>query len=256
MVHLHWEMSVLSRAVAYNNLSGAALHVGLSQPQLSRIVARLEKELGVVLLDRGARRKSSWTPSAFKLAELYSGSSKKLEIEIQRLVGNSEPAHLKIGTLEGLIPVATEYCNQIMLTHPVKVLELNSFDLNRLEELFMSGELDVIFSSREPGKKKFKLAKLLGYQSLEVVSKTKGVNILSSFEYGTQMNHLHPTEKEKILVSNSLEARRYWVEHFGGTATLPSPVRKTRGPKKDHEVMMICSDLISPLLTKKLLEMK
>ena len=35
MVSLHWEMSVLSRAVAYPNLSGAASHVGLSQRQLA-----------------------------------------------------------------------------------------------------------------------------------------------------------------------------------------------------------------------------
>ena len=100
MIHLHWELSVLSRAVAYSNLSGAAMHVGLSQPQLSRIVAKLEKEFGVMLLDRAARRKSGWTPSAFRLAEVYGTSVRKLEVDIQQAVQDSEPNHLTVGTLE------------------------------------------------------------------------------------------------------------------------------------------------------------
>ena len=48
MDHLNWELSVLNRSVAYNNLSGASQHVGLSQPQLSRIVAKLEDRWNLV----------------------------------------------------------------------------------------------------------------------------------------------------------------------------------------------------------------
>jgi DNA-binding transcriptional LysR family regulator len=68
---LAWELSVISRAVAYKNLSSAAAHVGLSQPQLSRIVQKVEKNLQVQLLDRSSRRSSSWQPIALQLAEIY-----------------------------------------------------------------------------------------------------------------------------------------------------------------------------------------
>ncbi|MHA0112066.1 LysR family transcriptional regulator, partial [Klebsiella pneumoniae] len=67
-----WDLSVLTRATQYANLSIAADHVGISQPQLSRIVAKLEDQLGLILLDRESRRKSAWTPAAHRLADIYS----------------------------------------------------------------------------------------------------------------------------------------------------------------------------------------
>jgi LysR family transcriptional regulator, transcriptional activator for aaeXAB operon len=73
---LHWPLSVLARAVHYKNLTSASSHVGLSQPQLSRLVSQLEKELNVTLLDRSARRKSGWTPAAHRVAQIYAISSK------------------------------------------------------------------------------------------------------------------------------------------------------------------------------------
>ena len=56
--NLAYELSVLVKAVQHKNLSAAAVHVGLSQPQLSRLVAKIEHELNIILLDRTARRKS------------------------------------------------------------------------------------------------------------------------------------------------------------------------------------------------------
>ena len=59
MEYLSWDLAILSRATHYPNLSIASTHVGLSQPQLSRIVAKLEEQYGVQLLDREARRDQS-----------------------------------------------------------------------------------------------------------------------------------------------------------------------------------------------------
>ena len=100
--NLHWELTVLSKAIAYKNLSGAASPIGLSQPQLSRIVAKIEAELEIVLLDRSARRKSGWTPIAFKLAETYTKFSRSLDSAIHGVTAEREPKYLKAGTLEGL----------------------------------------------------------------------------------------------------------------------------------------------------------
>src|SRR6476620_7479680 len=103
MDNLHWQLSVLSKAIHYKNLSGAAAHVGLSQPQLSRIVSRLEGELGVVLLDRAARRKSGWTPIAYKIADTYFRTSRKLTQSLLQLKSDDQVNQLSIGTLEGLM---------------------------------------------------------------------------------------------------------------------------------------------------------
>ena len=50
------DLSLVSRAARFPNLSAAATRIGISQPQLSRVVSRLEKSTGITLLDRSSRR--------------------------------------------------------------------------------------------------------------------------------------------------------------------------------------------------------
>ena len=249
ITQLHWELSVLSRAVAYNNLSGAALHVGLSQPQLSRIVSRIEGELKVNLLDRSARRKSGWTPAAFRLAELYSSNSRRLEGEIQKLIEAAEPKQFKLATLEGIVPLASRFCHRLLREVKALVVELDVHDLNRLEELFMSGDLDMIFTSREPGKKKFKYSLEVGYQSIENMGGKGGIPVLSSFEFGTQAGEKPP--KSGILVSNSLEVRRHWIKSHGGHGSFPSEIRAQKSVQGSNAVYLIGADHFSlPMWTR------
>lgn len=250
MLSLHWELSVLSRSVAYPNLSGAAAHVGLSQPQLSRIVSKLEAEFQVQLLDRAARRKSGWTPEAFKLAEVYANSQRKLENEIHKVVKEAEPTHLRIGTLEGLSGIAGQVCRFLLRSTSVNVANLDIHDLNVLEELYLSSELDLIFSSREPGRRKHKHVRELGYQTLDSVDGggvKSPTRVYSTFEYRTQLGAHHPPG-EKVFVSNSLELRRTWIRQFGGHGIIPSELRKNRPANGGEEVLMIGSDTISPQL--------
>src|ERR1035437_5882703 len=106
MTSLSYALSLLSRAVAFRNLSSASLHVGLSQPQLSRLIAKLEAELGMELLDRKVKRKSNWTPQAIQLAELFTQNQRRLENSIRGLQTNQRARQIHIGTLEGLAEVA------------------------------------------------------------------------------------------------------------------------------------------------------
>src|SRR5687767_8588247 len=99
MVDLSYSLSVLARAVAFRNLSAAASHVGLSQPQLSRVVARLERELGLELLNRQVRRRSYWTPQALQLAETFDRSHRRLEASIRALQSRQMPKQIHFGTL-------------------------------------------------------------------------------------------------------------------------------------------------------------
>ncbi|HAR41751.1 MAG TPA: LysR family transcriptional regulator, partial [Bdellovibrionales bacterium] len=169
-----WELSVLSRAIVFPNLSAAANHVGLSQPQLSRIVARLEGEIGVTLLDRTVRRKSGWTPIAARLAETFLKSARNLESEVQMLVGNAQPRALSIGTLEGLTSIAITFAEQIFKAGGIKLLDLNVYDLNQLEEFFLKGDLNLIFTVREPGRRKFRHIRHLGQQVVEAQQNPSG----------------------------------------------------------------------------------
>lgn len=246
MQQLYYELSVLSKAVNFKNLSAAALHVGLSQPQLSRIIGKIEDEMQIVLLDRSAKRKSGWTAIAFQLSEIFEKSIRRLELELQGISNKQMIAELHIGTLEGLSDFALRTVKICFQEIGIKKITLDIFDLNELEANFLSGNLDLIFTSKHPGRQKFKYLYELGFQKLEAINSDKSFAVLSTFEYG----RAHKKELESfphLLVSNSLAIRKSWFEKNGGTGHLPTEAK--RGRQKDAEpVLMIGSELLSPVL--------
>ena len=262
MDNLHWQLSVLSKAIHYKNLSGAASHVGLSQPQLSRIISRLEGELGVVLLDRTARRKSGWTPVAFKVAETYFQSSRKLTQSLQSLTTDDQITNLSVGILEGLIPLGSKFCRLLFESPKIQSVELNVYDLSELEERFEKNEIDLIFTCREPGKQKHKYLHNFGFQVIEREGTGEGQKVFSQFEYA---NHVHSragkrqTAKEtaetgkasQSLISNSLAVRKLWIDEFEGQGFVPSEVRRKKVDDADVPVYLIASDLMNPSLWQK-----
>lgn len=244
MQQLYYELSVLAKAVHFKNLSAAALHVGLSQPQLSRIIAKIEDELQIVLLDRSAKRKSGWTNVAFQLSEIFEKSIRRLELELQGISNNQMVGELHIGTLEGLADFALTTTRLCFEEIGVKKITLDIYDLNELEANFLSGNLDLILTSKQPGRQKFKYIKELGYQKLEYINTNKDFAVLSTFEYGRaikkDLEHF-----SHVLVSNSLSIRRDWFDKNGGTGHMPTPAKKDR--QKDSEpVLIIGSELLNP----------
>ncbi|KYG67073.1 hypothetical protein AZI86_08655 [Bdellovibrio bacteriovorus] len=246
MQQIYYEMSVLAKAIHFKNLSAAALHVGLSQPQLSRIIARIEDDLKIVLLDRSAKRKSGWTPVAFQLSEIFEKSIRRLETELQGISNNQVVGELHIGTLEGLSDFALNTTRLCFEEVGVKKITLDIFDLNELEANFMSGNLDLIFTSKSPGRQKFKYLAELGFQKLEEINSSKDFAVLSTFEYG-RANKKELESFPHLFVSNSLSIRRGWLEKNGGTGHLPTEAK--RGRAKDAEpVLLIGSELLNPVL--------
>jgi len=256
MEYLNWELSVLSRSVAYANLSAAASHVGVSQPQLSRIVARLESEFGVSLLDREAKRKSSWTPAAHRLSEVYSNSLNIFRSGVVDLVEGTRVSHVTIGTLEGLSPIGLTLSHYLFKTAAVRVLELDVLDLNDLEEGFNRRQLDLILTFREPVRRKLKFIRKLGYQTLDESGSRNGVAVMSTFEFGSRAHATKSRsskEDSPILVSNSLEVRRRWIEDLGGSGILPTEVRSERSGKlSEVPVLMIAAEDTPPVFWEKL----
>lgn len=253
MDHIHWELSVLSRAVAYKNLSGASSQVGLSQPQLSRIIAKLEKALNVSLLDRATKRNAAWTPTAFKLVEVYSKAIRSLDQELGKLTDSLLTKDIKIGALEGLIPTVVPIAKKLM-DMGLHTVDVGIYDLNQLEEFFFRGEFDLIFVPREPGRKKYKFSKILGYQILENVQKTTAPLVMSSFEYATQRSVIKAAGDKQILISNSLAVRRKWFDEFGGMGVMPSAVLKQKPVRSEvvESVYMLGKDSFSVAIWERL----
>lgn len=247
MIQLYHELAVLSKAVQFKNLSAAALHVGLSQPQLSRIIAKLEDELKIVLLDRSAKRKSGWTPLAFRLAKLYESSAKNLEAEIVGISNNEMVAELHVGTLEGLSSFAIKICQVCFKNVGVKIITLDSLDLNELEANFLSGNLDLVLTSKSPGRQKFSHLLEIGYQHMELISTDESIGVFSTFEYGRR--HKKDLQSfEHIFVSNNLAIKTEWLNEVGGLGTVPSPAVKGKSKNDEEPVLLIGSETLSPIL--------
>jgi LysR family transcriptional regulator, transcriptional activator for aaeXAB operon len=250
MQQLYYELSVLTKAIHFKNLSAAAIHVGLSQPQLSRIIARIEDEFKVILLDRSAKRKSSWTPIAFEMAGIFDRSIRRLGTELQGLSQNNAVAEIHIGTLEGMAGFAIDTCKICFEDMGLKKISLDIYDLNELDSNFLAGNLDMIFTSKIPGRQKFRYLLEIGSQVLEKINSNKKFGVFSTFEYGrSQKKELEGFEH--LFISNSLAVRKAWLDNVGGVGYIPSETRK--GRLKEHEpVFLIGSELLSPILWEKL----
>ena len=255
MEYLNWDLDVLGRAVTFSNLSGASANIGISQPQLSRIVAKLEECFGVSLLSREIKRKSTWTIEAHKLAEIYRKTFLDFRISAQALVEGSEQATIRIGVLEGLTDIALGVCKDLFSATKSHLIKLDVYDLPDLEAKYLGGHLDFIFSLRDPGRKKPKFRKILGYQTIDVHGSAKGIRVLSmaeqaegdSFKGEGLKNELSPSPK--IFASNSLAVRERWIKDFHGYGNLPSKLRATKSKTSDEvPALMIAGDHVSKFL--------
>lgn len=250
---LHNEMEVLAKAIHFANLSAAAQNIGLSQPQLSRTIKKLEETLDLTLLDRTAKRKSGWLPMAFQLAEVFQQTQRKLSLDIENLQMGHTLTHLRVGTLEGLSELATHFCNRLFDNLKISVVELDVFDIMGLESLFESEKFDVIFTFREIGRKKYRYSVLLGYQDL--TRKGSGnIEVVSPFEYEKTFSKPRHRAKKQFLISNSLTVRKQWIENQNGIGIIPSPVKppKANYAKTEVPVMVIGSELLTPTQWEKI----
>lgn len=239
---LHWPLSVLSRAVHFKNLTSASTHVGLSQPQLSRLVQQLEKEFSVTLLDRSARRKSGWTQTALKLAQVYSQNSRKLKDAVFETIEADTPKELRFGTLEGLSPIALHLTHTVLEQSKSALVELDVYDQTDLEEKFLNGDLDVILSSRSPGKQKLKHSLQIGHQIFDNFDKGNKYEVMSPFELGLKKRRLE--KDKKAFISNSLFLRRQWFLRYGGLGDLPGKVQ-TQKTKETLPVLLVGAELLN-----------
>lgn len=251
MLTLSWELSILSRAVQYENLSGASAHVGLSQPQLSRIIAKLEKTYGVVLLDRKSKRHTSWSANARRISDLYLKTSRVFEDEIRAIETEAKPREIRIAFLEGLMPLAVRLIEHLYRFEGIQFIEANVYDIGLLEERFARGVVDLVLTFREPGRKKYQYVKTLGYQTIDAVKGSGSLQIMSPFEYG-QFLTKGSKQTQPVFVSNSLSLRQQMTEGMRASALMPSSVRKNRQSSKDITVIAIANDAFHEAVWKHL----
>lgn len=249
--NLTYELSVLAKSVQHKNLSAAAAHVGLSQPQLSRVISKIEHELQIVLLDRSARRKSGWTQIAHDLSATFSKGIGRLESEISALAQDVEISELHVGTLEGISTIAAGFCKDAFEKLKIKKIFLDVLDFKDLDPQFLNGSLDLIFTVRPPTKQKFTHMFEIGFQQMEKVSTDKSTIVISPYDLAS-FDKKSTDGAEHYFISNSLAIRRRWLQEFGGTGTLPVDAKTGRG-KGQYTIYLIGSELVSPKIWEKII---
>lgn len=247
MEHYAWELSILKKAVQFPNLSLASEKIGVSQPQLSRMIAKLEHELKLVLLERQSKRHSAWTKEAFALAEIYFDVASRFEEKIASMHAEVKVNKLKIGTLEGLIPYAMELVHFLIDKKDLKMVEFNVYDKDKLEEKFLKSELDLIFTTWDTRKRKHKYEIMLGYQNLQQLKKNEKYLVKSTFEHSLTTSKKRGKDDIPTVVSNSLEIRKSWLNKFGGIGTLPSTLTKKPATRDENllEISLIGHETFS-----------
>lgn len=244
MQDVHYRLSILTKAIQHKNLSAAADHIGLSQPQLSRVISKLEEDFQVVLLDRGVRRKSSWTPTALKLSEVYLENEMNLQSSIRKVMGQQLFSTLRVGALEGLSILAMHYVHALFNELDIKEIHLDIFEISELESRFEAGDLDLIFSFKIPGRQKYKNVLEVGYQSVNPIN-TEGVHLVCSPYELSQYKLKGKKLNKKVFLSNSLFLRKKWLKKFKGIGYLPSKIDLQPSEGK-FPLFLIGSDLLSP----------
>lgn len=238
---LSYELSVLENCIRFHNLSIASEHVGISQPQLSRIVKKIEAELEVVLIDRASKRQSRWTEAALQLAEEFKVQRREFRENLMRKLERGENYNLRIGCLEGLGGLAATIAHTALKQKMSQQVEIQVYDLNELSKKFQERELDLLLTSRSFGQKKFRLHRTLGYQKLRIENK-------DSVEEESAINIVSPTQKSlspdwmldqaggsPTFISNSLWIRQLFYRTWGGRGQFPGQLLQSKPRKTEIE---------------------
>ncbi len=132
----------------------------------------------------------------------------------------------------------------------MQMVELNVYDLNELEEHFEKDELDLMFTFREPSKQKLKFTRTLGYQTLKSGGEKSGPWVGSQYEFSSQKKIAN--RELPVLLSNSLQVRRHWIDNKLGFGVLPSEVRHRKSHDEDVPVILIAASMFNAAMWKRI----
>lgn len=144
------ELKQLEHLVAVcsaGSFSGAAKRLGISQPTLSKSIARLEKHLGLKLFDRGggSARPTVYGHVAAEHAAMLLAGVARMSEQLEELA-RGETGSLRIGvgpaTRVKLLP---EVVRQVGKTFPDLQLEARYDDVQTLMRSLRMGSLDLVF---------------------------------------------------------------------------------------------------------------
>lgn len=146
------DLSYLLEVASAGHIGRAAERIGLTQPALTKCIARLESELGVPLLERGPKG-VSLTAYGQHLAD-HAQRARAANLDIKRQIdelATGRAGHLRIGTgmilAQHVLPTA---CTALLRENPDITLEIISGNTDTLFPALRNRQLDAILVSIDP----------------------------------------------------------------------------------------------------------
>jgi DNA-binding transcriptional LysR family regulator len=147
------QLITFSAVVSEGSMTAAAEKLFLTQPAVSQQIRNLEEELGVNLLDRGARhaRPTAQGQLLYDYAKRIIGLTAQAQAAIQAMAEGVQ-GHLRVGTLNSLGLQVVAPTVATLLKHHAKVsIELKYEESNEVFSQLLNGQLDVAVLPEMPG---------------------------------------------------------------------------------------------------------
>ena len=151
-VHLNLsQLELLVALVEAGSFSGAAVSLGLTQSAASHALARLESELGALLVERG-KRKITLTAAGERVLQHARGALSHVAAIRGVAVGGIMGGRLRVGLAPPLpARLVAEVASAFGRAHPDVELQIGDLMAGVLEEWLETGRLDVGLVCRSPG---------------------------------------------------------------------------------------------------------
>ena len=198
-----------------------ACHV--SQPALSSAIRKLERELGVPLVQRG-RRFEGITPEGRRVlvwARRVLGDLQGLEQEVSRLRGGLEGT-LRLGAIPTTLPASTLVTARFRHNHPRMRIVLRSMTSREIADGLVTGELDagLTYLDNEP---------LAGVRSRPLWDERYLLLVPADGEHSTAVtiSWAAAAELPLCLLTPDMQHRRIVDAAFAAAGVTPDPVVET-----------------------------
>lgn len=151
------QISCFEAVAKFRNFSKAAEHMLISQPAISHQIAKLERELDLLLFDRTGRE-IQMTEAGTMLLKFFGESKAKFAsvLNTARAQQNVFSGRVVLGCPEGwdVSPFLPSLVNSFQEKYPKVHIELVVFPLGELEDALHEGRIDVAVSMRYALKQK------------------------------------------------------------------------------------------------------
>ena len=202
------------KIIEKGSLSKAAESLYLTQPTLSRFLAKLEEDAGTKLFQRGKDNSLALTESG----KLYLEAAKKIDriwqdLQMQISAGQRPKQEILLGIdADSLYPFVTACANQVAQHFPGVSVQIHRHDASALQQLVADGQLDLGMTAYDEEDPRLTYIQNRSAEVQLIVS--PGHPLASSFPSGTRLSLRQLPAKLPFVLIRENTILRMQEDHY------------------------------------------